>query len=309
MPAKIIDGKSLAQKIRSEIKKEIAELGITPGLAVILVGADPSSHLYVSLKEKACAEVGIHFEKYLFFATEPKEKIIAKIKELNADQNIHGIIVQLPLPPQFNENKIIAGIDPQKDADGFHPDNIGKLLRGELTIVPPVISGILKLIEATGEEIVNKKIAILANSETFAKPLAKILESFSTTHKNTQKNQPTFEAMAINVRQWHNHNHNWHNHNRVIVIISPTDPTPFTRDADIVITALGRPKFLTNEMIKEGAIVIDVGTTRLEDGTLVGDLDFESVSQKAGWITPVPGGVGPMTVAMLLKNVLELAKK
>lgn len=295
MPAKIIDGKSLAQKIRSEIKKEIAKFGTKPGLAVILVGRDPASHLYVGLKEKAAAEVGIHFEKYLFFAAEPEEKIIKKIQELNNNPDIHGILVQLPLPPHFNESKIIVTIDPKKDVDGFHPANIEKLLRNKPTIVPPVISGILKLLEATGEEIVNKKIAILANSETFAKPLAKVLENFLI-----RKNQRRFIAMATNLRQ---------HQNQITITISPIDPTPFTRDADIIITALGRPKFLTGEMIKEGAILIDVGTTRLEDSTIVGDVDFESVSQKASWLTPVPGGVGPMTVAMLLKNVLESAKQ
>ncbi len=275
MPAKIINGKKIAAEIRAETKKEIAELGITPGLAVILVGADPASHLYVSLKERACAEVGIHFEKYLFFATEPEEKIIKKIQELNNNHDIHGILVQLPLPSNFNESKIVATVDPKKDADGFHPGNIEKLLRDEPTIVPPVISGILKLIEATGEEIINKKIAVLANSETFIRPLKKILEK----------------------------------DNQVVYAITPEKTSSVTRDADVIITALGQPKFLTSEMIKDGALIIDVGTTRLEDGTLVGDVDFESVSQNAGWVTPVPGGVGPMTVAMLLKNVVELAKQ
>jgi methylenetetrahydrofolate dehydrogenase (NADP+)/methenyltetrahydrofolate cyclohydrolase len=271
----IIDGRKIALQIRQEIKKEIAELGITPGLAVILVGDDSASHLYVELKERAAAEVGVHFEKYLFFATEPEEKIIAKIRKLNEQPDIHGIVVQLPLPSHFNENKIVTAIDQKKDADGFHPTSIEKLLHDEPTIVPPVISGILKLIEATGEEIVNKKIAILANSETFIKPLQKILEK----------------------------------DNQVAYAIAPENTTPITRDADVIITALGRPKFLTGEMIKDGTILIDVGTTRLADGALVGDIDPESTAAKAAWITPVPGGVGPMTVAMLLRNVLELAKK
>lgn len=275
MPAQIIDGKKIAAEIRAEIKKEIAELGITPGLAVILVGADPASHLYVGLKEKAAAEVGIHFEKYLFFATEPEEKIIAKIRELNERPDIHGIVVQLPLPGGYDESAIIKTTDPRKDADGFHPNNIKKLLHDEPTIIPPVVSGILKLIEATGAEIVNKKIAILANSETFIKPLQKILEK----------------------------------DNQVAYAIAPENTTPVTSDADVIITALGRPKILTGDAIKPGSILIDVGTTRLDDGTTVGDVDFESATQKASWITPVPGGVGPMTVATLLQNVLELAKK
>jgi len=273
MSAQIIDGKSLAAKVRAEIKKEITELGIVPGLAVILVGADPASHLYVGLKEKAAAEVGIHFEKYLFFATEPEEKIIAKIEELNARPEIHGIIVQLPLPQNYDENKIIAAIDPKKDADGFHPENIKKLLSGETEITPPVISGILKLIESTGTELMNKKIVILANSEILAKPLEKILEG-----------------------------------NDITTIIAPENITTQIADADIIISALGRPKIITADAIKPGAILIDVGTTRLDDGKTVGDVDFDPVSEKAGWITPVPGGVGPMTVAELLRNVLNLAK-
>jgi len=274
MSAQIINGKKIAAEIRAEIKKEIADLGITPGLAVILVGADPASHLYVGLKEKAAAEVGIHFEKYLFFATEPEEKIITKIQELNERPDIHGIVVQLPLPQGYDESKIVATIDPEKDVDGFHPANIAKLLTGEPKIVPPVILGILKLIESTGIEMSNKKIAILANSEIFIKPLAEILKG-----------------------------------NQLTISIAPEDPLPLTRDADIVITALGRPKIITGEAIKPGTILIDVGTTRMDDGTTVGDVDFESVSAKAGWITPVPGGVGPMTVAMLLRTVLDLAKQ
>jgi methylenetetrahydrofolate dehydrogenase (NADP+)/methenyltetrahydrofolate cyclohydrolase len=270
----IIDGKKLALQIRQKIKKEIAELGIKPGLAVILVGADPASHLYVGLKEKAAAEVGINFEKYLFFATEPEEKIIAKIQELNARPDINGIVVQLPLPQGYDESKIVAAIDPLKDADGFHPENIAKLLADEPEIVPPVIAGIFKLIESTGTELINKKITILANSEILAKPLKKLLEG-----------------------------------NEVKVALHPENPAAISRDADIVITALGRPRVITGEMIKPGSILIDVGTTRMDDGQTVGDVDFDSASQVAGWITPVPGGVGPMTVAMLLQNVLDLAKK
>lgn len=270
----IVNGKKIAAEIRAEIKDEVSKLGITPGLAVILVGADPASHLYVGLKERAAAEVGIHFEKYLFFATEPEEKVIAKIQELNARPEIHGIIVQLPLPQNYDENKIIAAIDAGKDADGFHPENIEKLLSGEPKIIPPVISGILELIKSTGVELENKKIALLANSKILAKPLAKILEG-----------------------------------NQVSVAIRPENPATHTRDADIVITALGRPKIITADAIKPGAILIDVGTTRLDDGTTVGDIDLDSVAEKAGWITPVPGGVGPMTVAELLKNVLSIAKK
>lgn len=274
MPAQILDGKKIAAEIRAEIKNEISKLGITPGLAVILVGADPASHLYVGLKEKTAAEAGIHFEKYLFFATEPEEKIIAKIEELNTRPDVHGILVQLPLPYGYDESKIVSAINPKKDADGFHPENIAKLLSGEPEIVPPVIGGILKLIESTGAEINNKKITILANSEIFTEPLEKLLDG-----------------------------------NQLVTAVMPENPAAYTCDADIIITALGRPKIITADVIKSGAILIDVGTTRLEDGTTVGDVNFASAIQKAGWITPVPGGVGPMTVAMLLKTVLYLAKQ
>jgi methylenetetrahydrofolate dehydrogenase (NADP+)/methenyltetrahydrofolate cyclohydrolase len=287
----IIDGRSIAQNIKQKVGEEISNLGITPGLAVILVGADPASHLYVGLKEKSCAEVGIHFEKYLFFATEPQEKIIKKIEELNADSNIHGILVQLPLPEQLDENKIIQAIDPAKDVDGFHPENLKKFLSGKTTIVSPLILGILELIKSTNQKVENnpklrqvwdypapnavhgKKIAVLANSETFIKPFQKIFEG-----------------------------------NEVTAAIAPPDPSPYIHNADIVIIALGRPNLLKGEMVNKEAIIIDVGTNRLSDGKTVGDVDIETFQEKKCWVTPVPGGVGPMTVAMLLKNTLELAK-
>lgn len=287
----IIDGKSIAQKIRDEVKNDITQLGITPGLAVILVGADPASHLYVGLKEKASGEVGIHFEKYLFFATEPQEKIIKKIEVLNADQNIHGILVQLPLPPQFDENKIIESIDPKKDVDGFHPENMKKFLSGEKSIVSPLILGIMELIKSTDQKIENspklsrvwgypasnvvqgKKIAILANSEIFSRPLQKIFEN-----------------------------------NDITVSLSPENPGKIISDADIVIVALGKAQIIKQEMAKEGVIIIDIGTNYMLDGKTVGDVDIETFQEKKCWVTPVPGGVGPMTVAMLLRNILEMAK-
>ncbi len=270
----LIDGKKIAAEIRDGVKKEISSLGITPGLAVILVGADPASHLYVSLKERASKEAGIHFEKYLFFATEPQKKIIQKIKDLNADPEINGILVQLPLPSQFDEDKIIESINPEKDVDGFHPKNIEKLLSGKKTIVSPLISGIIKLIESTDREIKNKKVAILANSKIFAKPLQKMLEGSSD----------------------------------VEITLSPTDPESFVRNTDIIVIALGRPNLLKGNMTNKEAIIIDVGTNHLPDGSTTGDVDVESFREKKCWVTPVPGGVGPMTVAMLLHNILEMAK-
>ncbi|OGF20550.1 hypothetical protein A2316_00355 [Candidatus Falkowbacteria bacterium RIFOXYB2_FULL_38_15] len=269
----IIDGKKIATEIRDGVKKEISSLRITPGLAVILVGADPASHLYVSLKERASKEAGIHFEKYLFFATEPQEKIIQKIKDLNADPKINGILVQLPLPSQFNENKIIESISPEKDVDGFHPKNIEKLLSGKKTIVSPLISGIMELIGSTDKEIKNKRIAILANSKIFAEPLQKMFKGSD-----------------------------------VRITLSPADPEPFVRNADIIIIALGRPNLLKGDIINKEAIIIDIGTNHLPDGSTTGDVDIESFREKKCWVTPVPGGVGPMTVAMLLHNILEMAK-
>ena len=270
----IIDGKSIAGKIREEIEGEVAKLKMTPGLAVILVGSDPASHLYVSLKEKASREAGIYFEKHLFFATEPEEKIIKKIEDLNDNPKIHGILVQLPLPTQFDENKIIKTIDPEKDVDGFHPENIKKFISGQKNIVSPLILGVMKLIDSTSKEVKDKKIAILANSEIFSKQLEKMFEGNDVAVSLTEEN-----------------------HKKVV------------RDADIIIVALGKAKTIKKEMVKDDTIIIDIGTNRLPDGKTIGDVDIETFKGTNCWVTPVPGGVGPITVAMLLKNILEMAKK
>lgn len=277
MTAQLLDGRSLAADIRTQIKQEIKTLGITPGLAALLVGSDPASHLYVNLKEKACHEVGIHFEKYLFFATEPQDKIIAKIEELNKRSDIHGILVQLPLPSQFHEDVVIRAINPQKDVDGFHPQNLQALTEGHPTVIPGVALGIFELIKAAHQPLPGKRAVLLVNSNTFALPIAHLLEK-SGMHVTT--------------------------------VVAPADLesiSPKLASADILISAIGRPHAITEEMIKSNNLVIDVGTNRLPDGTLAGDI-HPAANQKAGFITPVPGGVGPMTVAMLLKNVVELAK-
>lgn len=275
----LLDGRTLAAKIREEVKEEIEKTGIKPGLAVVLVGADPASHLYVSLKERACAEVGIKFEKHLFFAAEPEEKIIARIRELNARPEIHAILVQLPLPHPLDDDRVISAIDPRKDVDGFHPENLKLLAEGRPRIIPVVHRGILALIDLTGLDLRGTSALIFANSHIFANPLSTLL---------------TAREMRVKIQI----------PNRDQPIPSPLSPIPF-----IIVSALGRPHWLSCAQIPDSAIVIDVGTTHLEDGTLVGDIDASICAEKPGFLTPVPGGVGPMTVAMLLQNTLDLAKR
>ncbi len=272
--AKIIDGKNLASEIRSEIKTRIASSGIRPGLAVLLVGSDPASHCYVGIKEKACAEVGINSEKYLYFASEPEEKLIEKIKELNSRNDINGILVQLPLPNQ-NKDKVIAAIDPAKDVDGFHPDNLSKLDSDEPHMISPVALGVMKMIESTGRPITKSR-AVFIGSNLFAKPIAHLLQEHDVELETVDRNSPNLELK--------------------------------TQKADILIVAAGRPNLIKGNMLKPGAIVIDIGTTKV-DGRIVGDVEFSSAEPVAGWLSPVPGGVGPMTVAYLLVNVLKATKK
>ena len=270
MSAKILDGKTLAANIRSKVKARVAALPQKPGLAVILVGADPASHTYVALKQKACEEVGISFEKHLFFATEPEEKVIAKIHELNARPDITGILVQLPLPSQ-NPDRVISAIDPQKDVDGFHPENVRRLREGKPAIAPAVALGIMKLIDASEESLSGKR-AVVIGSDLFAEPLRTLLNEHGVSTETVSHQDP--ERIAK------------------------------TKTADIVIVAVGQPNLITAPSIKPGAIVIDVGTTKVED-KIVGDMDRSSVEPVAGFLTPVPGGVGRMTVAMLMLNVLK----
>lgn len=291
MPAQLLNGKALALHIRSELKEEIKRLGTTPGLAVLLIGDDPASHMYVRLKEKAAAEVGIHFEKILLPQNIEEELVLAKIDTLNRRQDIHGIVVQLPLPPHLHEDRVTQEIFPEKDADGFHPKNIELLMAGPVRgregsqrtstsngagtprVVPNVMQGILRLIDATGVSPSGKRAAILANSDVFATPLAKLLVD-----------RGVVADYRLQIRDY-----------------------SIVKKADILIVALGKPHAITNDMIKDGAMIIDVGTTRV-DGKILGDV-HPNVSEKAGWLTPVPGGVGPLTVAYLLKNVVALTKK
>jgi methylenetetrahydrofolate dehydrogenase (NADP+) / methenyltetrahydrofolate cyclohydrolase len=273
MPAVILDGKSEARKIREEIKNEISELALKPRLDVIIVGDDPASHLYVSLKEKAANETGIEFRRYDYPAATDERTIIAKIAELNADPLVDGILVQLPLPEHLNPNAIIVAIDPSKDADGFHPKNMTGLLS-------PGIAGPLALIAKTNVDLKGKRVVVVGNSAVFTQSFCDPLRVLGA------RAEPTYPENA-----------------------------DLMRKADVLIVAVGRPGFVVPEMIKSEAIVIDIGTNRVEDpsaplGTskTVGDISPE-VANKASFITPVPGGVGPMTVAMLLKNVVELHKQ
>ncbi len=266
----ILDGRALSNRIREKIKTRVAALPTPPGLAVILVGADPASHTYVAIKHAACEEVGIRFEKNLYFATESEQTIIDKIHELNARPDIDGILVQLPLPSQ-DADRVIKEIDPKKDVDGFHPENLRRLKNGEPAIASAVALGVMKLIEKT-ERVKKGDKTVIVSSQLFAEPLVYLLKE--------------------------------RNLNSTIVDASDLHLSAKTKTADILIVAVGKPGLITGEMVKPGAIVIDVGTTKI-DGKLYGDVDQASVEKIAGTLTPVPGGVGPMTVAMLLVNVLK----
>jgi methylenetetrahydrofolate dehydrogenase (NADP+)/methenyltetrahydrofolate cyclohydrolase len=274
--ATILDGKSLATTIREKVKDRVVSLATKPGLAIILVGNDPASHVYVNLKQKACEEVGIHFEKFSYEETVSELELTEQIKTLNERKDIHGILVQLPLPTQ-NADQVISAIDPKKDVDGFHPLNLEALRQGKPTIAPAVALGILKLIDKALENRDRTNLrATIISSDFFAEPLQLLL------------------------REQHIVSH----------VAHPEDETFLeqTSSSDILIVALGVPNTIRAFMIKPGAILIDVGTTKV-DGKIVGDVDKESVEPIAGALSPVPGGVGPMTVAMLLLNVLNAYQK
>jgi methylenetetrahydrofolate dehydrogenase (NADP+)/methenyltetrahydrofolate cyclohydrolase len=281
--AQIIDGKTVGQKIREELKEEVAKLkekGVTPGLAAVLVGDDPASQLYVNMKGKACEEVGIYSEKHHLPKETTQEKLIELIKDLNKNEKIHGILVQLPLPGHLNDKEVLEVIDPEKDVDGFHPTNLGRLMIAKTvdelpTFLPCTPAGILKLIDTTGIEIQGKKAVVVGRSVIVGKPTAFLLLA---------------------------------RHATVTICHSRTkDLKERCRDADILVAAVGVPQLIRGDMIKPGAVVIDVGVNRTEKG-LVGDVNFEEAKEVASYITPVPGGVGPMTIAMLLTNTVKSAK-
>ncbi|MFT9486325.1 MAG: bifunctional methylenetetrahydrofolate dehydrogenase/methenyltetrahydrofolate cyclohydrolase FolD [Tepidibacillus sp.] len=280
MSAQIISGKEVAKSIREELKLEVETLkeqGITPGLSVILVGNDPASHSYVKGKAKGCEEVGIKSEVIYMEETISQETLLAEIERLNLDSNVHGILVQLPLPKHIEEDAIINAIDPKKDVDGFHPINVGKMMIGEDAYLPCTPHGIIELIKRTGTEIKGKHAVVIGRSNIVGKPVSILLlkehATVTIAHSRTQ-----------NLKE-------------------------ITRQADILVVAIGKPQIITEDFVSPGTLVIDVGVNRLETGKLVGDVDFERVSNVASYITPVPGGVGPMTITMLLKNTIEAAKK
>jgi methylenetetrahydrofolate dehydrogenase (NADP+)/methenyltetrahydrofolate cyclohydrolase len=288
MSAKIIDGKLLAANLRAEIaagvEKLKAEKGVTPGLAVILVGENPASVSYVTAKEKACVEAGMYSREIRMAADIKESELLDTIAELNADPAIHGILVQLPLPKGFDEKKVINAIAPEKDVDGFTPVNVGRMLIGEKCFLPCTPHGIIKLIEFSGMDLNGKSAVVIGRSNIVGKPVAVLLSRKETNATVTLCHTGT------------------------------KDVAKFTREADVVVVAAGRPNTLSGDMLKAGAVVIDVGVNRIPDETkpkgfrLVGDADFESCAAVASAITPVPGGVGPMTITMLLWNTLESAR-
>ena len=291
MSAQIIDGKKLAADTRAEIAAGVAALkaekGITPGLAVILVGDNPASVSYVTAKEKACIEAGMYSREIRLPADTPEQTVIDTVKALNDDPAIHGILVQLPLPKGISEKKVIDTIAAEKDVDGFTPVNVGKMLIGEDCFLPCTPHGIVKLIEVTGMDIQGKHAVVIGRSNIVGKPVAVLL-----SRKGRSANATV-----------------------TLCHTGTPDVSVYTKTADIVVVAAGRPNTLTGDMLKPGAVVIDVGVNRVPDATkpkgyrLCGDADYESCAQVASAITPVPGGVGPMTITMLLWNTLESAKR
>ncbi len=289
MTAQIISGKELAKEIRAELKDEVVQLkekGITPGLAVILVGEDPASQVYVRNKGKACEKLGIHEVTETLPADTPEEELLALVEKFNKDPAYHGILVQLPLPKHINESKVLYAIDPMKDVDGFHPVNVGKLMIGDPFFLPCTPNGIQEMIIRSGNDPARKHVVVVGRSNIVGKPIANIL---------LQKKDGANATVTI-------------------CHTGTDDIAKFTREADIVIAATGWPNTVTADMVKDGVVVIDVGVNRVDDATkkrgyrLVGDVDFEGIKEKAAAISPVPGGVGPMTITMLMKNTIRAAK-
>lgn len=291
MSAIILDGKAIGNAVNLDTQLAVAELrkqGIQPGLAVVLVGTDPASQVYVNTKDKKCRELGIYSDKRELPGSATMEQVLALIDELNRDPKVHGILVQSPPPPQIDEELVIAAINPAKDVDCFHERNVGKLLIGKTDGFRPCTpAGVLEILARSGVNPAGKHTVIVGRSNIVGKPLAAMLMQKAKGANST-----------------------------VTVVHSATpDPARYTRDADILIAAVGRAGFITGDMVKPGAVVIDVGINRIPDATrpsgtrLVGDVDFDSVKEVAGMITPVPGGVGPLTIAMLMRNTVEACKR
>ena len=278
--AKIIDGKAISKLVREEIAAEVVEFkkkyDSAPGLAVIIVGNDPASQVYVRNKKRGCEEVGFYSESYELPENTTQEELIALVERLNNDDKIHGILVQLPLPKHLNETEVLLKIKPEKDVDAFHPYNVGKIMIGNYDLLPCTPAGVMILIEKSGIDVCGKKCVVIGRSNIVGKPMAMLLLHANGTvticHSRTQ-----------NLKE-------------------------ICREADILVASIGKPEFVKGDMVKEGAVVVDVGINRKSDGKLVGDVSFAEVEPKASYITPVPGGVGPMTITMLLKNTLTAAK-
>lgn len=274
---KIIDGKKIAAQIRAQLKEKIRTAGIEAGLAVVMVGEDPASRIYVRNKTKACEETGIRSRTYELPASVSQAELESLISSLASDAQTHGILLQLPLPRGLNAEAALAKIPPEKDVDGFSAENLGRLALGRKTLAACTPLGVMKLLEAEGISPAGKRAVIIGRSDTVGKPMALLLLNADATVTVCHSRTKGLKAIC--------------------------------READILVSAVGKPKFVTADMVKEGATVIDVGINRDEDGKLCGDVDFENVAPKAAYITPVPGGVGPMTVAMLLNNTFEAATK
>ncbi len=278
--AKLIDGKVISAAVKAEVAKETEELkkkGVTPGLAVIIVGEDPASKVYVANKEKACEQMGFASFKYALPESTTQEELLALVKELNEREEVNGILCQLPLPKHLNEELVLNTIIPEKDVDAFHPQNVGKIMIGEFDFLPCTPAGVMEMLKYENIDINGKECVVIGRSNIVGKPMSMLL-----LHKN----------------------------GTVTICHSRTkDLAEVCKRADILVAAVGRANFVTADMVKEGAVVIDVGINRLENGKLCGDVNFAEVEPKASYITPVPGGVGPMTIATLMKNTLTAAKK
>ncbi|WP_046226754.1 bifunctional methylenetetrahydrofolate dehydrogenase/methenyltetrahydrofolate cyclohydrolase FolD [Paenibacillus dauci] len=280
MAATIISGKQISEEIRQDIKQEVDKMkaeGFQPGLAVVLVGDDPASHVYVRNKEKACHDLGYYSEVHRLSAETSQEELLEMVHKLNNQDNIHGILVQLPLPKQIEEKAIINAISPEKDVDGFHPINVGNLVIGDDSLLPCTPAGVIEMIKRTGIEMSGKHAVVIGRSNIVGKPVSLLLQRENATVTMCHSRTTNMKEIA--------------------------------RQADILVVAIGRANFVDASYIKPGAVVIDVGMNRLDTGKLAGDVDFESAKEVSGPITPVPGGVGPMTITMLMKNTLVAARR
>ncbi len=278
--AKLIDGKVISAAVKDEVAKEVTKLkekGITPGLAVIIVGEDPASKVYVANKEKACEQLGMASFKYALPEDTTEEELLALVNKLNSDPEVHGILCQLPLPKHLNEELIINTILPEKDVDAFHPQNVGKIMIGNYDFLPCTPAGVMEMLNYENIDITGKECVVIGRSNIVGKPMSMLL-----LHKNGTVT--VCHSKTANLKE-------------------------VCRRADILVAAVGRANFVTADMVKDGAVVIDVGINRLDNGKLCGDVNFAEVEPKASYITPVPGGVGPMTIATLMKNTLTAAKK